>query len=304
MDIRQLRYFTAVAKQGSITRAAKQLGIEQPPLSQQIRQLENELDVQLFERQTRGVALTPTGKALLPRAQAILELQQQFLITARGMARGEAGHIRLGLAGAVPLLPIIPSAIRAFRDAAPDVTLSMEESNTPALCAALHASAIDVAIIRPSAPDLSRLTVSHLLDEPTVIALPHGHPLSHHTTLSLDMLAHDPLILFPRELGPGFHDAILSAYQRAGVTPKLGQQAPQIAGIVPLVAAGFGVSVVPDSLRQIHAGGVTFHTISEPAPYATLAIAVREGENIPVITSFTDTLREHFKKWENPAVQQ
>lgn len=293
-----MRYFVTVGDKGSITRAAEELGMEQPPLSQQIRQLEQKLGVQLFERQTRGVTLTEIGLALMPRARAILELQHQFMITAEGMARGEVGHIRLGLAGAVPLLPVIPLAIRAFRDIAPDVTLSMEESNTPALCAALHESSTDIAIIRPPVPDPVRLSVSHLLDEPTVIALPRGHRLTHEPVISLDMVADEPLIIFPREIGPGFHDAILSAYQMAGVTPKLGQQAPQISGTVPLVAAGFGVSVVPRSLCQIHAGGVTFHTISDPAPKATLAVAIRAGQNTPIVSKFVKILRTHCRKWE------
>ncbi|ATJ89686.1 LysR family transcriptional regulator [Acetobacter tropicalis] len=298
MNIRHLRYFVTVADLGSITRAAEELGMEQPPLSQQIRQFEQKLGVKLFERQTRGVKLTEIGATLIPRARAILELQHQFQVTAEGLARGEVGHIRLGLAGAVPLLPVIPLAIRSFRDIAPDVTLSLEESNTPALCAALHESSTDIAIVRPPVPDPARLSVSHLLDEPTVIALPRGHRLTEEPVISLDMVADDPLIIFPRELGPGFHDAILSAYQLAGVTPILGQQAPQIAGTVPLVAAGMGVSVVPRSLCQIHAGGVTFHTISEPAPRATLAVAIRSGQNMPIVSRFVKILRTTCREWE------
>lgn len=149
MDIRHLRYFVTVAEHGSITRAAEALGMEQPPLSQQIRQLERNLGVVLFERQTRGVRLTDIGQALLPRARTILDLQGQFLSTAQELARGEAGHIRMGLAGAVPLLPVIPLTIRRFREMVPNVTLSLEESNTPALCAALHDHTVDLAIIRP-----------------------------------------------------------------------------------------------------------------------------------------------------------
>ncbi|MCX2561516.1 LysR family transcriptional regulator [Acetobacter farinalis] len=298
MDIRHLRYFVTVADHGSITRAAEELGMEQPPLSQQIKQLEQKLGVALFERQTRGVTLTEIGATLLPRARTILDLQSQFLVTAHGLARGELGHIRLGLAGAVPLLPVIPLAIRRFRESAPDITLSLEESNTPALCAALHDARIDIAIVRPPLPDPFRLSVFPLLDEPTVIALPRGHRLAHHPVISLDTVADDPLIIFPRELGPGFHDAILSAYQRAGVTPTMGQQAPQIAGTVPLVAAGLGVSVVPHSLSQIHAGGVTFHALSEPAPRATLAVAVRSGQTMPLVTKFLKILRAACRKWE------
>ena len=299
MDIRHLRYFVTVAEHGSITRAAEALGMEQPPLSQQIRQLEKNLGVVLFERLTRGVKLTDIGAVLLPRARTILDLQTQFLSTAQGLARGEMGHIRLGLAGAVSLLPVIPFTIRRFREMAPDVTIFLEESNTPSLCTALHEPSVDIAIVRPPVPDPVRLSVFHLLDEPTVIALPRGHELANTPVISLDMVAQDPLIIFPRELGPGFHDAILSAYQVAGVTPVMGQQAPQIAGTIPLVAAGLGVSVVPRSLSQIHAGGVTFHTISEPAPRATLAVAIRAGQNMPLVTRFASVLRTACRKWTN-----
>ena len=304
MDIRHLRYFVTVAEHGSITRAAEALGMEQPPLSQQIRQLERNLGVVLFERQTRGVRLTDIGQALLPRARTILDLQAQFLSTAQELARGEAGHIRMGLAGAVPLLPVIPLTIRRFREMVPNVTLSLEESNTPALCAALHDHTVDLAIIRPPAPDPARLSVFHLLDEPTVIALPRGHRLTTCPIISLDMVADEPLIIFARELGPGFHDAILSAYQSAGVTPVIGQQAPQIAGTVPLVAAGLGVSVVPRSLSQIHAGGVTFHAIRAPAPRATLAVAIRAGQNMPLVTRLVHVLRSACKAWEKQLVAE
>lgn len=303
MDIRHLRYFYTVAQCGSITHAAEKLGIEQPPLSQQIRQLEKELGVVLFQRLTRGVKLTESGFLLLPRARTILELQKQFLTVADGLARGEQGHIRLGLAGAVPLLPIIPSFIRRFREIVPNVTISLEESNTPALCASLHDSRIDIAIIRPPAPNPTRLTIFHLLNEPTVLALPKGHRLASHPVISLEMIAGDPLIIFPRELGPGFHDAIISTYQRTGVTPIMGQQAPQISGTIPLVAAGFGVSVVPKCLCQIHAGGVNFHTISGPAPRATLAVAIRSGQNMPVVNRFVQMLCQACRQYDLGATQ-
>ncbi|KPH87161.1 LysR family transcriptional regulator [Komagataeibacter intermedius] len=302
MDLRHLRYFVAVAENGSFTRAAEQLGIEQPPLSQQIKQLENELGVLLFQRLTRGVRLTDIGLVLLDQARALLGMQQQFLATAQGLARGEKGHIRVGLAGAVSLLPMIPLTVRRFREVWPDVTIYLEESNTPALRKSLHDRAIDIAIVRPPVPDGAGLLVSPLLEEETVVALPKGHPLAIHRHLELEMLVDEPFIIFPRELGPGFHDAILSACHNAGFTPRMGQQAPQIASTVPLVAAGLGVSVVPRSLHQIHSGGVTYHSLGAKAPRAELAIAMRAGQHVPLLANFISTLRACCRDMNDSAI--
>lgn len=297
MELRQLRYFVAVAEHGSFTRAALAIGMEQPPLSQQIKQFERALGVTLFHRLTRGVELTDIGAALIGQAKTILAMEEDFLGFAQGLARGERGHLRVGLAGAVSLLPIIPQTIRRFREAWPEVIVSFEESNTPALSEALHDRRVDVAIVRPPVTDDRELAVYPLLDEPTVAALPSGHAYEGSGAIRLEMLANEPLIIFPRELGPGFHDAILSACQHAGFTPRMGQQAPQIAATVPLVAAGLGVSVVPQSLSQIHAGGVTFHRIEEPAPSATLAIAVLKGRPAPLVGRFIAALKDACGEW-------
>lgn len=292
MDIRHFQYFTAVADAGSITLAAKNLSMEQPPLSQQLRKMEETLGVTLFIRQTRGVALTEAGRILLPQARLILELKQQFIENAQGLAEGKKGCLRIGLAGSVPLLPAVPFAIRQFRTLAPDVILSLEESNTPALCTSLLNYQIDIAVVRPPVTDPDLITVIPLLKEPTLIALPSGHPLSDRRKIRLNEIEDDPLIIFPRELGPGFYDSILAAYQQSGATPPLGQQAPQIAGTIPLVAAGLGVSVVPESLKQLHTEGITYHEIEEPAPYSNLAIALRKTPNRPLVHHFSDLLKE------------
>ncbi|QHI95737.1 LysR family transcriptional regulator [Aristophania vespae] len=292
MDIRHFKYFIAVADAGSITLAANRLGMEQPPLSQQLRKLEENLGVSLFIRQTRGVALTEAGRMLLPQARLLLELREQFIENAKSLAEGKKGHLRIGLAGSVPLLPAIPYAIRQFSSMAPDVILSLEESNTPALCNALVNYKIDIAVIRPPVIQAELIDVIPLFNEPTLIALPHGHRFSHYEKIHLKDMANDPLIIFPRELGPGLYDSIVAAYQHAGVTPPLGQQAPQVAGTIPLVAAGLGVSVVPRSLQQLHAGGVTYHEIAEPAPYANLAIGVRKKQNRPLVQHFSKLLKD------------
>src|ERR1700742_2222152 len=292
MELRHLRYFVAVADHGSFSHAAEQLGIAQPPLSQQIKLLEEELGVRLFQRLPRGVRPAEIGAVLVEQARDILALQNQFVAAAAGLARGERGHVRVGVAGAVALAPIIPALIRRFREARPLVTISLEEMPTPVLCKALHNRTLDVAIVRPPVPDGRGLKIQRLLEERTLIALPSGHRLANNKTLSLRMLTDEPLIIVPRHIGPGFHDAILSACQSAGFTPRIGQEAPHIAAIVPMVAAGFGVSIVPQSLEQIQASGVSFHPIDGPAPVAELAIATRSTSQGPLLRDFLSMLRQ------------
>lgn len=275
MDLRHLRYFVAVADHGSFTQAAEALHIEQPPLSQQIKALETELGLQLFTRSRRGAALTDVGEQLLEQARTLLRLERQFHLLAQGLARGEQGRLRIGMAGAVTMLPLIPRAIRAFRERWPEIQITLEESNTPALCEALRERRVDIAIVRPPAPDPA-ISLHPLLDEPTMIAIPKGHPLSERHTLRLADVANEPFLIFDRTIGPGFYDAIIAACQQAGFTPYFGQSAPQIAATVPMVAAGLGVSVVPAYLSQIHADGATFHPIAGPAPRATISLASRD----------------------------
>jgi len=290
MELRHLRYVVAVADEGSITRAAERLGMEQPPLSHQIGQFERELGCRLFQRHARGVRLTEGGEALIQQARDILALQQEFLATAAGIGRGERGRIRIGLAGAVSFLPVVAHTIRRFGEAYPDITMLLEDSNTPALNSALHDGSVDVAVVRPPLPDEHHLLVQKLFDEPTVVALPAGHEHAGAGPVNLAALAREKFILFRRELGPGFHDAILAACLEAGFTPRMGQQAPQIVSTVPLVAAGLGVSVVPQSLRQINVPGVIFRALAEPAPTARLAVAIRRERRPPYLTRFVDAL--------------
>lgn len=291
MDLRHLRYVVAVAECGTFTRAAEQLHIEQPPLSQQIKQLEQELGLKLFDRSRRGATPTNAGILLIEKARSLLALEQEFRSLARGLARGEQGRVRIGMAGGVTLLPLIPMAIRAFRDRWPDVVVTLEESNTPALCEALREGRVDIAIVRPPVHDPD-IIVRALMDEPTMIALPRGHAKWRQHGLHLADIKDEPFIIFERHLGPGFYDTIISACLQAGFTPRLGQSAPQVAATIPMVAAGMGVSVVPAYLDQIHADGATFHPILGPSPRATIAIATRMPHLDGPVANFEAILRQ------------
>ncbi len=192
MDLRHLRYFIAVAEEGHITRAAERLGMQQPPLSQQIKAMERELDVQLFVRKPRGVELTEAGRALLEDARAMLAHLDRALETARRTARGEQGRICVGMTPTAPFHPLVPRAVRAFRDSFPLVSVSLEEALSDGLLDSLRSERMDVAFIRNSVSDPTGLAVTPLLDELMVVALPSGHTLAQgdaDTALPLRSLA-------------------------------------------------------------------------------------------------------------------
>jgi len=288
MELRHLRYFVAVAEEGHVTRAAERLGIQQPPLSQQIRALERELDAQLFRRKPRGVELTPAGRALYDEARAILARADEAVAATKRAAQGEAGRIGIGFTSSASFHPFVPRAIRAFREAHPLVALALEESGTTELVEALRAQAIDAAFVRSPVGESADLFVRPLLEEAMVAALPSGHALSGASDmLPLAALAGETFILYRRPVGPGLHDAIIAACDRAGFSPKIGQEAPRMLSTLSLVAAGLGVTVVPASMSRLEAEGVVYRPIDPRAELtAPLNLAYRRDEISAAVRRF------------------
>jgi DNA-binding transcriptional LysR family regulator len=288
MELRHLRYFVAVAEEGHVTRAAERLGIQQPPLSQQIQALERELDAQLFHRKPRGVELTPAGRALLDDARAILARTEAAVAATKRAARGEAGRIGLGFTSSASFHPFVPRVIRAFRETHPLVALSLEESGTTELVAALRSEAIDLALIRSPVGDIAGVTVFPVLEEPMVVALPTGHRLARsRAALPLAELAGETFILYRRPVGPGLHDAIVAACDRAGFSPRIGQEAPRMLSTLSLVAAGLGISLVPASMSRLETEGVAYRALDKAAQLtAPLNLASRRSEASAAVRRF------------------
>jgi DNA-binding transcriptional LysR family regulator len=306
MELRHLRYFVAVAEEGHITRAAERLGIQQPPLSQQIKAIETELDVQLLRRKARGVEMTDAGRAFLKDARAMLAQLDRTVETTRRAARGEQGQLCVGVTSTAPLHPLVPRAIRAFREACPLVSLTLEECLSNELVDRLRNEQMDTAFIRTSLHDHEGLVVHPLLEEPMVVALPSTHLLAesqHGRALSVKRLANETFILYGPP-GTGMYDATIAACHAAGFNPRVGnlgastQQAPRITSTLSLVAAGLGISFVPSSLQRMNMDGVVYRPVKgQVQPKAVLNLASRRGEPSAVVRQFVDLVRRAAKEF-------
>ena len=293
MELRHLRYFVAVAEHGHITRAAESLGIQQPPLSQQIKALEKELGVQLLRRKPRGVELTDAGAAFLERAKAILSEVDRAFASTRRTARGEEGRVVVGFTSSAPFHPFVPRVIRMFREASPHVSLVLEEGGSSGLVQGLHNEVVDAAFIRSPVADVVGLLVQPLLEERMLVALPTGHAFAHGgAPLRLTELANETFILYKRPGAPGLYDSIITACRGAGFSPRVGQEAPRIVSTLNLVAAGLGVSIVPESLRRLQMDEVVYRELAEdPRLVAPLILASRRGENSAAVQRFIDVVQ-------------
>lgn len=286
MELRHLRYFLAVAEERNFTRAAARVGIGQPPLSQQIRDLEAEVGAPLFHRVPHGAELTEAGKAFLEVATGILAQADQAKTAALRAARGETGRLRVGFTGSAAFNPVVPGRIRAYRRACPGVDLSLSERNTVQLIEALHKGDIDIGFIRPGTENPDGLRLYRFADEPMVIAVPAAHPIAKLAEAPLSRLAKEPFVLYPRAVCLGLYEEVLHHCHREGFSPDLVQEAPQMASVVNLVAAEMGVSIVPRSMAQVRVMGVAYVPFAGEGPVARLACAIRRTETAPAARNF------------------
>jgi DNA-binding transcriptional LysR family regulator len=294
MDIRHLRYFLTVAEEGHITRAAERLGIQQPPLSQMIKALETELGVLLFRRKPRGVELTDAGRSLLADAQIIMAQIARAEAKLHRTARGQQGTIVVGFTSSAPFHPFLPRILRKFREEFPGVTLVLEEQGTGDLVAGLRAEEIDAAFIRSPVADAQGLSVYEILKEEMLAAMPTGHNLAiaGPKKISIEELSAEPFILYRRPSGPGFYDSIIAACHRAGFAPQIAQEAPRVLSTLNLVAAGLGVTIVPESLSALGMAGLTYRRLKgRPRLMAPLNLACRSVDHSAAARQFVELVR-------------
>ena len=256
--------------------------IVQPALSRQIRALEEELGLRLFERDRRRVALTPAGAVFLEEARSVLEHVARAVEAAQRADRGELGSLRIGYVPAM-VSTGLPEMVRRFRERYPDVDVRLQEMTPAMQVESLLRERVDVGFVRGPIhePALETQTV---LEEPLVAALPSGHRLGRHKRLRLAMLADEPFVLQARSFGPGSHDQILAVCRSAGFSPRVVQEGSQ-AEVASLVASGAGVAIVPASLRAIRRAGVLYRPLHE-RPMTQLDVVWRKDAALPVLNAF------------------
>lgn len=287
MELRHLRYFVALAEELHFGRAAAKLHISQPPLSMQIRALENELGVTLLNRTQRHVSLTQAGAALLGEARHILARVEQAVLTTKQAGRGEIGELAIGFIS-VADYNVLPVVLREFRRRFPLVNLTLRESTTDAQIRDLLAGRIDVGFALPPINDPSLESVS-ILREPLIAALPEKHPLARKPgKLALEKLKDAPFILFPRTNAPGLYDDVVSCCKAAGFSPRVEQEAIQMQTIVSLVSAELGVALIPASLTNLQRTGVTYKSLKSGSPLTEVRLAWRRGNDLPALRVFVE----------------
>lgn len=262
----------------------------QPPLSQQIRQLENELGFQLFHRTKRRVELTEAGRVFVGECQKILRQLDQAIQIGQQVSRGELGQLVIGFVSSAAY-NVLPEILRSFRSSVPEVSLELHELTTDQQIKWLRESRMDVGFVRPPIED-EHLILTPIFQEPFVVALPETHPFASQLQVSLKTLIGEAFVLFPRSLAPGLYDQIISLCQQSGFSPNVVQEAIQMQTIISLVAAEIGVAIVPISLQNLQRTGVVYRSLSEPTPKATIAIIHRRSDRSPTVKRFLDIVKQ------------
>ncbi|HEY5930873.1 MAG TPA: LysR family transcriptional regulator [Burkholderiales bacterium] len=287
MQLRHLRYFVTLAEELHFGRAAEKLHISQPPLSMQIRALEDELGVMLFNRTQRHVALTQAGHALLGEARQILARVEQAVLITRRAGRGEIGELAVGFIS-VADYNVLPVVLREFRRKYPLVNLTLRESTTDAQVRDLVAGRLDVGFLLPPVAEPALESVA-ILREPLIVALPEKHPLAMKPgKLALEKLKDAPFILFPRPNAPGLYDDVVSCCKAAGFSPRVEQEAIQMQTIISLVSAELGVALIPASLTNLRRTGVVYKALRQQSPLTEIHLAWRRGDELPALRVFVD----------------
>jgi DNA-binding transcriptional LysR family regulator len=283
LELRHLRYFIAVAEELHFSRAAERLHIAQPPLSQQIRKLEQYIGHPLFIRNSRTVALTQAGEALLERSRYLLRRLDDDLETVRRVGRGEIGTLTVGFIGSA-MLTALPALIGSYRKRFAKVDLRLRELTTSSLVDAIRQGAVDLGFLRDAGPT-EDIIVENVLAERFVVALAKQHPLANRQKISLAELKGEPLILFARELGPLAWDKTIGLCETSGFRPTT---------VLRLVSSGLGFSIAPACVATIQTPGVVCRELTKCPISTNIELAWRSDHLTPIMEAFLAEARKMF----------
>lgn len=292
MELRDLRAFAAVAEELHFGRAALRLRMAQPPLSQRIKALEEELGTRLLSRTSRSVALTGAGRLFLERARDILARTDEAAALAAAAGRGEAGRLRIGFMGPAMDGPL-PFVLRDFQERFPKVGLELLEKGSAGQVEEILAGRLDAGFVRLFGETPRGLATEIFVREPYLAAIPSGHALAGEKRIPLAALRREPLVMFPRRMHPALFDAVMAACAAAGFTPRISQEAATKRTSVSLAAAGFGAALVPASSRSFSREGVVYLEIDGGLPQVEIFVARRAGEEPAALLRFLEMARAH-----------
>ncbi|WP_447746236.1 LysR substrate-binding domain-containing protein [Enterobacter asburiae] len=292
MELRHLRYFVVVAETLHFSRAAELLHMAQPPLSRQIKMLEDELGVTLLNRTKRTMALTEAGTSFLVRAREILSLAEKAKIEAGSFSSGESGSLHIGFSASVPLMPLFTHAISLFNQRYPGVKLTLEEMASGDQQTALLSQQLDAGFIRAESLPESALLVRELSRENLQLALNEFHPLADSETISLSQLAGERFILCSGHTHTGLMAYTLSLCRRAGFEPNVGQKVHEMTTLSGLVAAGMGVALVPAAMNAVRPEGIRYRSLSVNEANISLWFLRRPGFVSMPLSRFVRCLEE------------
>ncbi|MEC4881837.1 MAG: LysR family transcriptional regulator [Scytonema sp. PMC 1070.18] len=285
MELRHLRYFLTVAEELNFTRAADRLHIAQPPLSQQISDLEAELEVKLFDRSKRPLQLTKAGQEFLKETRSILSQVEQATRLVQRANRGEIGRLVVGFNSAATQ-SVLPDILARFRDRYPNVEIVLREMDSFHQIQSLHNHQIDCGFLHAQNLNSHNLSSLSVFTEPVVVALPMSHHLAKNLLIPLRELAEESFILPPDHMGQGFYGQIVALCQLAGFTPKVVQEAVWLQTVLGLVAGGVGVAIVPASMQNLQRKGVVYKDLQDETFEIETALVWRHDDTSPVLQSF------------------
>ena len=294
MEIRHLRYLVAVAEELHFGRAAARLNMSQPPLSQQIRHLEQELGVKLFERTKRAVQITEAGKRVVNEAYQVLTRVAHFSAVASYGGEGQIGHLSIGVPGGAS--DILIETLRDLKKSSPQLRIELQFLTTALQIDALRERKIEVGLLNLPVHE-PLLILEKVNQEPLCLAMPPGHLLARKPRIPIALLKNQPMILFPRRVTPGLHDSITVMCRNAGFMLNVVHEVDSIVGGLTLVSAGFGLAFTTPSLHHLWPD-VVFRPILG-APDITQAVAYRHDSINPVLETFLRAVRHSSRKREN-----
>ncbi|KMN05759.1 LysR family transcriptional regulator [Pseudomonas helleri] len=289
--IRHLWLFLAVAEEQNFGRAAKRLGMSQPPLSEQIQVLEQALKVKLFDRSRRGAKLTPVGAAILPAVRKFAEQLERLELAVEEAVAGQSGVLTIG-AISTAMFDVLPGLIEQLKNDYPHLTVSVREIDSVEAVPALETSDIDLAFARLDGDLGASIKSLPLFEDRLVVAMAADHPLASRSRINLSSLANEPLVMFSRKVSPVYFDNLIATCKASGFSPRVLHEVRSVASQIAFVSYGQGIALVPASLKKLAPANVVFRPLSQKLNVVTTAVAWNAERANPLIDEIIARFRD------------